>query len=106
MSVTPNSRLSFELSNTKLPYNLRSKLRIKGILKKNYHILDLLYHLYPTPAVSGTPQNQALDIITKNEPFYENRTCVSDENERVRRNWIYNCSNQACLKTYGNKDCE
>ena len=44
--------------------------------------------------------------ITKNEPFYENRTCVSDKNERVRRNWIYNCSNQACLKTFGNKDCE
>ena len=36
MSVTPNSRLSFELSNTKLPYNLRSKLRIKGILKNIY----------------------------------------------------------------------
>jgi len=42
---------------------------IKGTLKKNYHILDLLYHLYPTSAVLGTPQNQALDIITKNEPF-------------------------------------
>ena len=42
---------------------------IKGTLKKKFHILDLLHHLYPTPAVLGTPQNKALDIITKNEPF-------------------------------------
>ena len=44
--------------------------------------------------------------IIKEEPFYENATCVSDKNERARRNWTYNCANQACLKTYGNKDCE
>ena len=42
---------------------------IKGILRKKTHILDLLYHLYPTPAVLGTPSEQALNLIIKNEPF-------------------------------------
>ena len=42
---------------------------IKGIMNKKYHILEILYHLYPTPAVLGTPQDKALDLILKNEPF-------------------------------------
>ena len=44
--------------------------------------------------------------IVEQEPFYENRTCVSDKNATIRRNWINRCSNAACLQTYGNKDCE
>jgi menaquinone-specific isochorismate synthase len=42
---------------------------IKGTLKKKIHILDVLYKLYPTPAVLGTPMNNAMDAIIKNEPF-------------------------------------
>lgn len=42
---------------------------IKGMMNNKYHILEILYHLYPTPAVLGTPHNKALDLILNNEPF-------------------------------------
>ena len=48
-------------------YHLNTPIR--GILRINSHILDLLYYLYPTPAVLGTPEDKALDIIIRNEPF-------------------------------------
>ena len=40
---------------------------ISGSLKKNIHILDLLFKLYPTPAVLGLPKKDALSLITKYE---------------------------------------
>tara|TARA_Y100001970_G_scaffold8767_2_gene10184 strand:- start:19381 stop:20691 length:1311 start_codon:yes stop_codon:yes gene_type:complete len=42
---------------------------IKGTLKKKIHILNILYKLYPTPAVLGTPMNKAMKAIINNEPF-------------------------------------
>ena len=40
---------------------------ITGSLKQNIHILDLLFKLYPTPAVLGLPKKDALDLILKYE---------------------------------------
>ena len=42
---------------------------IKGTLKNNTHILELLYNLYPTPAVAGYPVKNTIDEINSNEPF-------------------------------------
>ena len=42
---------------------------ISGTLKDNSHILDLLYELYPTPAVLGYPKESALEVIREHEPF-------------------------------------
>ena len=37
---------------------------IKGSLKNNIHILELLYNLYPTPAVAGYPVKNTIDETT------------------------------------------
>ena len=42
---------------------------INGTLKVDTHVLDLLYDLYPTPAVLGEPSNQAINMILENENF-------------------------------------
>jgi len=42
---------------------------IEGFLKNNIHILELLYNLYPTPAVAGYPVKNTIDKINSNEPF-------------------------------------
>ena len=42
---------------------------INGKLKKNIHILELLYYLYPTPAVAGYPVKKTITKINKSEPF-------------------------------------
>ena len=43
--------------------------QIKGKLKQHIHIINLLYTLYPTPAVLGLPNKYVLKQIIKNEPF-------------------------------------
>ena len=41
----------------------------KGTLKDDVKPMDVLNALHPTPAVAGTPTDQALNIIQKHEPF-------------------------------------
>ena len=42
---------------------------IEGTLTQHIHILDLLYEIYPTPAVLGIPKDKALKIIKNIEPY-------------------------------------
>ena len=48
-------------------YHLRTP--IKGSLKSNINIIELLFNLYPTPAVLGIPKIPCLKLIEKYEPF-------------------------------------
>ena len=49
-------------------YNLQHLITcLKGTLKNNTHILDLVEALHPTPAVAGTPRYEAMQLITKYE---------------------------------------
>ena len=40
-----------------------------GKLSKQIHILEILYNLYPTPAVAGYPIKKTINEINKNESF-------------------------------------
>ena len=42
---------------------------IKGTLSRNSHVLDLLSQLHPTPAVAGSPTEQALQLLRQFEDF-------------------------------------
>ena len=42
---------------------------IKGTLKSNTNIIELLFNLHPTPAVLGLPEKECSKIINDNEPF-------------------------------------
>ena len=42
---------------------------INGKLFKKKHILEILYNLYPTPAVAGYPIKKTINKINKNESF-------------------------------------
>ena len=64
-----NISLSQEPTVIELEHLYHINTTIKGTLKKRIHILDILYKLYPTPAVLGTPMNNAMNAIIKNEPF-------------------------------------
>lgn len=48
------------------------KTEIKGMLKFNYSILQLIDQLHPTPAVCGYPKQEALDFILRNEDYQRN----------------------------------
>ena len=56
-----------EILELKYLYHLYTP--IHGILKDAVHILDLVNHLHPTPAILGIPKDKALNIIVKHEPF-------------------------------------
>jgi len=40
---------------------------VRGDLCDDYSLLDVVSRLHPTPAVGGTPRDEALDFISKNE---------------------------------------
>ena len=63
---------------------------ITGLLKQNIHILDLLFKLYPTPAVLGLPKQDALDLILKYE--------------LIHRGWYGGCIGWFDLKGNGRFD--
>ena len=42
---------------------------ISGDLNNKIHILEILYNIYPTPAVAGYPLQNAINEININEPF-------------------------------------
>ena len=48
-------------------YHLETKITTKNI--HNTHILKILKNIYPTPALSGYPTNDAIDKIKSLEPF-------------------------------------
>lgn len=43
--------------------------KVKGIYKNNINIFDLIFTLFPTPAVCGMPKDKALELIKKYEEF-------------------------------------
>ena len=53
----------------KLDYAYHIQTPIKGIIKNNTHILDILEKIYPTPALAGSPMKDSLDLITSFEKF-------------------------------------
>ena len=53
----------------KLNYAYHLKTKISGKTKNKEHILKLLKIIHPTPALSGYPKKEAIDFITKIEPF-------------------------------------
>ena len=48
-------------------YHLKTKITAK--IKNKKHILELLNIIHPTPALSGYPKKEAMNFITKTEPF-------------------------------------
>ena len=48
-------------------YHLKTKISAK--IKNKKHILELLNIIHPTPALSGYPKKEAMNFITKTEPF-------------------------------------
>jgi menaquinone-specific isochorismate synthase len=42
---------------------------IRGKLKKNVKVLDLLSSFFPTPAVCGIPKDKAINLISQSENF-------------------------------------
>jgi salicylate biosynthesis isochorismate synthase len=41
---------------------------IRGVLRNQTHVLDLVHDLHPTPAVAGTPRDRATAWIAEHEP--------------------------------------
>lgn len=41
---------------------------IRGVLRNETHVLDLVHDLHPTPAVAGTPRDRATAWIAEHEP--------------------------------------
>ena len=60
-----------------LPYIYHLYTEISGRLKNKTHILDLLTKLYPTPALLGSPYNNAFKKI--------------DQYEKINRGWYGGC---------------
>jgi menaquinone-specific isochorismate synthase len=42
---------------------------LSGVLRPGVTLYDIVASLHPTPAVCGTPRNQALALIRQSEPF-------------------------------------
>lgn len=70
---TVMSKFSLKINRTKKPEILKLNYinhlssNISGTLKKNNHILNILYDLYPTPALLGNSSEAALECIKKTE---------------------------------------
>lgn len=52
-----------------VPGLLHLSTPLSGHLDENYHVLELVSALHPTPAVGGDPRQQALEFIEQHEPF-------------------------------------
>jgi hypothetical protein len=44
--------------------------------------------------------------ITERQSEWYDSTCTGDVNIDTRRDWINNCTRQACFQTYGNVSCK
>ena len=66
---TTNFLLNDTPAILELEHILHLHTPIKGKLKKDSHILDIVLDLHPTPAILGTPTDKAKKIILDNEPF-------------------------------------
>ena len=70
---TVMSKFSLKINRTKKPEILKLNYinhlssSISGTLKKNTHILNILYDLYPTPALLGNSSESALKYIKETE---------------------------------------
>ena len=53
----------------KMNYAYHLYAEIKGDMKIDCHILDIINDLYPTPALSGYPKNEAIKKIRTTELF-------------------------------------